>query len=253
METKQFEFSSENPPSQILSFLYLGDINNATNLRELIELDIVYMLNVSWPQCKDYFAGSHEFKYQHIELYDTANDELAPHLQKCFDFLDMAKNDKKAALVYCKFVCFHFLHILLHFKQLKKRSGKSRSAAIVAAYLMKEYGMDVKDSLLHIRMNRKIMPNEGFITKLLYFEFEMNKKKLMTFDVLENEKNMEEIMRQLSKRKAQNKDPYLLKVLPLQYMVANRYEFEFVNFFSECFQEGLWKGTCSFFSPFFCC
>ena len=80
-------WKDENPPAQILSYLYLGDMINAINSRELMELNIQYLLNASFPQTKDYFEGKHGFE---------------PHFERCFDFINSARSKGSSIMVYCK-------------------------------------------------------------------------------------------------------------------------------------------------------
>lgn len=55
-------------------------------------------------------------------------------------------------------------------------NGRSRSATIVAAYLMMKQGMSSSEALELIRQARPIRPNPGFLQQLADHENLMNKK-----------------------------------------------------------------------------
>ena len=54
--------------------------------------------------------------------------------------------------------------------------GWSRSAVIVAAYLVAKKGMTASEALEHIRMHRPIRPNPGFLEQLANYENLMKKR-----------------------------------------------------------------------------
>jgi predicted protein tyrosine phosphatase len=67
-------------------------------------------------------------------------------------------------------------------------AGVSRSATIVIAYLMVEYGMTLNDALIHVRKQRYfINPNDGFRRQLQTFQRELNLKRAEGKDVMEEE------------------------------------------------------------------
>eukprot|EP01091_Cochliopodium_minus_P000089 TRINITY_DN10127_c0_g1_i1.p1 TRINITY_DN10127_c0_g1~~TRINITY_DN10127_c0_g1_i1.p1 ORF type:complete len:601 (-),score=144.57 TRINITY_DN10127_c0_g1_i1:90-1862(-) len=216
-------YQDEIPPAQILSYLYLGDINNASNSREIMELNIKYLLNASYPQTKDYFAGKYGLQYLHIELYDTANDELEPHFQSTFDFINKARKEQASVLVYCK-------------------SGNSRSVSFVCAYLMKYYGLSIEQALMHIRLNRSsIKPNDGFIKRLICFEMDLKMKPALSGKLMQDEEKMMQVFNKTSKVEKEGDDPFLHTILPLSTMITNTFELDFVDFFFECFKRKNWE------------
>ncbi len=81
-----------------------------------------------------------------IEAYISA------HFDDCFEFLNKAKESKQAAVVCCM-------------------AGVSRSPTVVCAYLMKEQGLTALQALNFVSERRRtILPNQGFISRLLLFE-----------------------------------------------------------------------------------
>lgn len=72
-------------------------------------------------------------------------------------FISAAKFDSSVYSV-------HYLHtgkVVVHCYQ-----GVSRSATIVAAFLMLKRGMSAEEALKTLRKKREIFPNEGFLNQL---------------------------------------------------------------------------------------
>lgn len=80
-------------------------------------------------------------------MEDTTDEELAPFLQKAFEFIEEQRQTKNV-LVHCI-------------------AGVSRSATIIAYYLMKKYALNVEESIEIIKKSRQIVrPNIGFYRQL---------------------------------------------------------------------------------------
>jgi len=93
-----------------------------------------------------------------INIEDDENEPIDAFFEKCYQYIDAAINSGERVLVHCM-------------------AGVSRSATIVAYYLMKKYGMDVEDALLYTRARRPIVrPNDGFIRCLQRKYLSLNKK-----------------------------------------------------------------------------
>jgi protein-tyrosine phosphatase len=87
-------------------------------------------------------------QYKIIEVTDEDSSHLLPHFDECVDFIQRAIADGGNILVHCL-------------------AGVSRSATIVAAYLMKVDGLGLDEALQHIRKRRPLInPNPGFISQL---------------------------------------------------------------------------------------
>jgi hypothetical protein len=74
----------------------------------------------------DIESGAVAFK--HVKLQDGPSTLLAEHLQDVFGFIDEQISAGRPVAIYCQ-------------------QGKSRSASLVAAYLMREYGIDSREAL----------------------------------------------------------------------------------------------------------
>jgi predicted protein tyrosine phosphatase len=89
----------------------------------------------------------------HLPMADNGDrTKLADHLARAFDFIDAARADGRAVVVYCQ-------------------AGKSRSVSVVAAYMMREFDIGFRAAMDHIRLTRPIVdPNIAFCMQLLSLE-----------------------------------------------------------------------------------
>ncbi|XP_003379610.1 putative dual specificity phosphatase, catalytic domain protein [Trichinella spiralis] len=131
--------------------LYIGAVNEAVDIRRLRDYFISRVLTV------DMFPP--EIRYQSITyLFVIAKDlpewNLMDDFDRCIEFIESAIRSKENILVHCQ-------------------EGISRSATVVAAYLMKKYSIDENEALLRIQAVRSIVyPNMGFMKQLnLFFKF----------------------------------------------------------------------------------
>ncbi len=136
----------EIPASEIRPGLYLGNKDNAYNMDYLKALGITHVLNVAeQAECPH---GNH-FIYEKIPLLDTAEENILKHIASAFKFIDEALKNGKI-LVHCI-------------------SGMSRSASIVAAWLISKENIDVEEALSQLQDKRMVDPNEGFREQLATF------------------------------------------------------------------------------------
>lgn len=56
--------------------------------------------------------------------------------------------------------------------------GRSRSAALVLAYLMMEHGLTVVDAIEHVRQRRCVLPNHGFLRQLRALDITLQEDRL---------------------------------------------------------------------------
>lgn len=140
----------EYPPTKIGNGIYLGNRENSENKAHLKDLGVTHILNTA-KRAKN--AHPDSFKYMHLKLEDTEDQEILPYLEEAFDFIDQAtQKEKGGILIHCM-------------------SGMSRSATILAAYLIQsDHFPNVKDassSLEYLVERREIVdPNEGFRQQL---------------------------------------------------------------------------------------
>ncbi|XP_028314124.1 protein phosphatase Slingshot homolog 1 isoform X2 [Gouania willdenowi] len=133
----------------IFDHVYLGSEWNASNLEELQETGVAYILNVT-REIDNFFPGT--FNYHNIRVYDTDATDLLAHWNDTYNFIVKAKKNHSKCLVHCKM-------------------GVSRSASTVIAYAMKEYGWSLEKALDFVKEKRSVTrPNQGFMRQLAEYE-----------------------------------------------------------------------------------
>ncbi|GAA5948555.1 hypothetical protein JCM3765_004923 [Sporobolomyces pararoseus] len=163
-------------PSRILPYLYLGNLNHASNALMLKEIGITHVVSLGESALTPPAPPSFSFNKQqqsvsqnslwleerlgNISVLDLKNfaddgiDSIQPHIDEALDFIMDAHRRGGKILVHCKV-------------------GVSRSASIVIAYLMKDLGLDLASSYLLTRsrrLNILIQPNLPFMAALHAFE-----------------------------------------------------------------------------------
>jgi len=149
-------------PSRILPFLYLGNLNHASNALMLKQIGITHVVSLGesalHPPTPPNFSFSKTFRHDstanapqnslwleerlgNISVLDLKNfaddgiDSIQPHIDQAIAFIEQARRQGGKVLVHCKV-------------------GVSRSASIVIAYLMKEIGLDLASAYLLTRSRR---------------------------------------------------------------------------------------------------
>ncbi|KAJ7581281.1 protein-tyrosine phosphatase-like protein [Mycena floridula] len=131
--------------------LYLGNITAGRSSRSLTEHRITHILSV----CADDIpaqgpnSGIHHMR---IDVPDFDYADLLIHLPSAVRFIDQALKNGGVVLVHCV-------------------QGTSRSAAVVAAYVMWSRRMNATQALDFVRSVRDtIWPNPGFQEQLVLYE-----------------------------------------------------------------------------------
>ncbi|KAF5904765.1 protein phosphatase Slingshot 1 isoform X2, partial [Clarias magur] len=133
----------------IFDHLYLGSEWNASNLEELQETGVGYILNVT-REIDNFFPGT--FCYHNVRVYDEETTDLLAHWNDTYNFIVKAKKNQSKCLVHCKM-------------------GVSRSASTVIAYAMKEYGWTLEKAYNFVKQKRSVTrPNESFMRQLAEYE-----------------------------------------------------------------------------------
>ncbi|CAG5130070.1 unnamed protein product, partial [Candidula unifasciata] len=136
-------------PSEILDFLFLGSEWNASNLEELQEKGIDYILNIT-KEIDNFFEG--RFHYYNVRVYDEDSSDLLKHWDKTYKFISKARSQNSKVLVHCKM-------------------GVSRSASTVMAFLMKERRWTVEEAFKFVKERRScVHPNAGFMEQLQMYQ-----------------------------------------------------------------------------------
>ncbi|XP_041660199.1 protein phosphatase Slingshot homolog 2 [Cheilinus undulatus] len=132
-------------PTEIFDHVYLGSEWNASNLEELQNNGVRYILNVT-REIDNFFPGM--FEYHNIRVYDEEATNLLEYWNETYKFISKARKAGAKCLVHCKM-------------------GISRSASTVIAYAMKEYGWNLDAALKYVKDKRAVTkPNPSFMNQL---------------------------------------------------------------------------------------
>ncbi|BGP06647.1 tyrosine/serine/threonine protein phosphatase pps1 [Rhodotorula toruloides] len=171
-------------PSRILPYLYLGNVNHASNALMLKALGITHVVSLgesalhpppkSLTDLTSLFRGNSsnspatnslwvEERLGNIAVLDMKNvaddgiDSIRPCIDEALAFITQARDQGGKILVHCKV-------------------GVSRSASIVIAHLMHDVGLDLASAYLVTRsrrLNLLVQPNLPFMAALHAFEGEL--------------------------------------------------------------------------------
>ncbi|CAF2616562.1 unnamed protein product [Rotaria sp. Silwood2] len=158
---KFYRFGRTAEPSIVLDdFLFLGNIQHATNHDLLERFNIKNIINVC-----DLRLGQtiHDnFNVVHIPMPDEPRTNIKQHFDRTNELLHGFYEKKERCLVHCA-------------------AGVSRSATIVLAYLMKYHHNTLKEAFFFLIEKRpQIWPNEGFLLQLMRYETELIRSREIT-------------------------------------------------------------------------
>ena len=143
--------------TQIIDNLWLGAISSSCNREALHEHKIEVIISA--------FLGSvaefpYDFDYERAKLRDVEDEDIISHFEALLPIIHKNILENKALLIHCQL-------------------GRSRSASIVAAYLIRYRGMTTEEALQFIKNKRtQINPNKGYIEQLHTFESQCKKIKI---------------------------------------------------------------------------
>ena len=161
----------DNSVHQIADRLYLGSIGAALNLPELQTVGITHILCTATG-----VRSMHpdKFVYKTLTVLDSQSESLIDHFADSIYWLECVfrENSDNKVLVHCF-------------------AGRSRSVAIILAYLMYKLRIPLSVALLHVRQFRaSANPNIGFINQLKAFEQELfESNRSFAFDALLDDLN----------------------------------------------------------------
>lgn len=127
-----------HPFQEVIPGLYIGSQLALSNPYPLIAKKITHLLGIN--NYKEKHIG---FVMKIMSIDDHEDTEILSHFDECINFIKSAKR----ILVFCA-------------------AGRSRSATIVAAYLIKEKQMSLAEALMTINKARPVRPNDGFVKQL---------------------------------------------------------------------------------------
>ncbi|KAF0974315.1 hypothetical protein FDP41_006925 [Naegleria fowleri] len=148
-QTKDTHFDA----TKITNQLWLGDIDDAFNDQGLKEHNISHI--VTCVKSLEPIYPEKGYQYLNLHLYDEEDENIVEMFGVSFDFIDHAITSGHNVLVHCM-------------------KGKSRSASILIAYLMKKNSWTFEYALNFVKSKRTIVqPNCGFERQLLQLQDEI--------------------------------------------------------------------------------
>ncbi|KAF7652140.1 hypothetical protein LDENG_00100950 [Lucifuga dentata] len=94
-----------------------------------------------------------------IPVYDDPSEDLYSHFDRCADAIQEEAERGGRSVVYCK-------------------NGRSRSATVCVAYLMKHRKLTLSDALQKVKTARHVIdPNPGFMSQLEQYEKELRNRR----------------------------------------------------------------------------
>ena len=137
--------------ARVCEGVYVGGVGGAKSLDRLLENGVTHIVNCS-PVC--HHVSHDEFEYLLVTVYDKSTEDIEREFTRTNDFIRSALTDGGVVYVHCY-------------------AGQSRSATLVAAYLMSQ-GHSLREALALVRKNRpKAKPNSGFMEQLERYERRM--------------------------------------------------------------------------------
>lgn len=131
--------------SEILPGIFISDIGTAYNQERLDELGITHIVNAvlavepAYPEKYQYFS---------VDLRDSYTEDISKEFDRVNEFMHDALENGGKVLVHC--IC-----------------GVSRSASLVASYLIKKRELTYQQAITLLKQKRdKTNPNEGFREQL---------------------------------------------------------------------------------------
>jgi predicted protein tyrosine phosphatase len=142
-------------PTHIIDNIYLGSAFNASHFDTMNELDIGLIINMT-SEISNYHTD--KILYKKYPIYDNNAESIKPYLEKIYDQIISYQdiNNNKNIFIHC------FM-------------GASRSATVVAYYLLKKHGYTVDDAIRFMRQKRNVVnPTMLFYEELNEIEEMLN-------------------------------------------------------------------------------
>ncbi|KAK5860472.1 hypothetical protein PBY51_021947 [Eleginops maclovinus] len=142
---------------QVTRALFISNARSACS-EELLQREAVTLaINVSKQQ--PFPPASAVVATLQIPVYDDPSEDLYAHFDRSADAIQQEAQRGGRSVVYCK-------------------NGRSRSATVCIAYLMKHRGLTLSDAKQKVKTARhEIDPNPGFLSQLQRYELELKKRR----------------------------------------------------------------------------
>ncbi|EJW84664.1 dual specificity phosphatase [Wuchereria bancrofti] len=164
--------TTNDGPTQILPFLYLGSQQDAMDSSLLSKYGIKYVINLS-VNCPEPDILKQEGHFMRIPVSDTYQAKLLPHFEDAFKFLDKVCERGSVALVHCL-------------------AGISRSPTLAIAYMMRRNNWTSEQAYRYVKERRpSISPNFNFMGQLLEYETRLREKNNLSLSSKSSEHDEE--------------------------------------------------------------
>ncbi|XP_070610029.1 dual specificity protein phosphatase 13A-like [Erythrolamprus reginae] len=153
-----------NELDEVWPKIYIGNMVTAHNKERLSQHGITHILNAAhgaWgSKGNQTFYGS-EISYYGIAAEDSVDFDLSVYFHPASKYIHQALRTPKGKIL---------VHCVL---------GKSRSSALVLAYLMIYQNLSLADALEMLLRHRAISPNRGFLKQLQDLDLELRCKRTL--------------------------------------------------------------------------
>lgn len=148
---------SNQGPTKILPFLFLGSQQDALDEETLRRHGIEYVLNLTvCGPTPTFLPTEHQMR---IPVNDSYSEKLLPYFEQAFEFLDRVHQSGACVLVHCL-------------------AGISRSPTLAIAYIMRHLQISSEEAYRYVKEKRpSISPNFNFLGQLLEFEKQLRSTK----------------------------------------------------------------------------
>uniref|UniRef100_A0A3Q3IRV4 Dual specificity protein phosphatase 12 n=1 Tax=Monopterus albus TaxID=43700 RepID=A0A3Q3IRV4_MONAL len=132
--------------------LFIGTAADLSDRQALVEAAVTHILSVDSVNPTLLLPADGGFHRKWVNVLDEATSDLLSHMDDCYVFIQEAVNEGQAALVHCQ-------------------AGRSRSATIVTAYLMKRYQLSFSEAYHRLkRVKQDVQVNSSFEEQLCLYE-----------------------------------------------------------------------------------
>ncbi|XP_042283439.1 dual specificity protein phosphatase 12 [Thunnus albacares] len=132
--------------------LYIGTAADLNDSQALVNAAVTHILSVDSVDPAPLLPADCGFRRKWVNVLDEVTSDLLSHMDDCFLFIQEAVDAGRAALVHCQ-------------------AGRSRSATIVTAYLMKRYKLNFTEAYNRLKsVKQDVQVNSGFEEQLCLYE-----------------------------------------------------------------------------------
>ncbi|KAK5918869.1 hypothetical protein CgunFtcFv8_022812 [Champsocephalus gunnari] len=132
--------------------LYIGTVADLNDSQGLAAAAVTHILSVDSVDPAPLVPADGNFRRKWVNVLDEVSSDLLSHMDDCFRFIQEAVDGGGAALVHCQ-------------------AGRSRSATIITAYLMKKHQLSFTEASLRLKAAKPdVQVNSGFEEQLCLYE-----------------------------------------------------------------------------------